>query len=244
MGLGDIVQTVERREKTLTVLNPHPDDPVVDLLASYFADRAVEIRADATATGRPTDVAVLEQAGSVIAVVSLEKLRRVVEQASTYATGLDVDYGPYLELLNHLEEATFTSSSRAQMLATTREIEDRAFRVGSGRLHAGFQDAVNLREERERYAGLAERGLDVSAHIAATDAPPSIPGVSVDVVDDPDVADFWAVAFDGGEADHQQCALVAEERAPGRYYGFWTYDPEIVERTFGCLAELERRATH
>ncbi len=39
---------------------------------------------------------------------------------------------------------------------------------------------------------------------------------------------FWFVIFDGGGTGRHRCAVVAEERDPGQYYGFWTYDPVIV----------------
>lgn len=48
---------------------------------------------------------------------------------------------------------------------------------------------------------------------------------------------FWFVAFDGGADVFQSCALLAEERTPGEFYGFWTYDPALVGRLVTYLRE-------
>jgi hypothetical protein len=50
---------------------------------------------------------------------------------------------------------------------------------------------------------------------------------------DPDAEEIgalWFVIFDGGGVSEQARALLAAEHddEPGRYRGFWTYDPETV----------------
>lgn len=44
-----------------------------------------------------------------------------------------------------------------------------------------------------------------------------------------EIATSWCVAFDGAGLDHEKCALLVEERTPGGFYGFWTYDPGTVD---------------
>lgn len=39
----------------------------------------------------------------------------------------------------------------------------------------------------------------------------------------------WFVAYDGGGIGVNKCALLAEERDSGSFYGFWTYDPSTVD---------------
>jgi len=47
-----------------------------------------------------------------------------------------------------------------------------------------------------------------------------------------EIATSWFVVFDDGSDDEsatQKCALLAEEREPREFYGFWTYDPVTVD---------------
>jgi DICT domain-containing protein len=43
------------------------------------------------------------------------------------------------------------------------------------------------------------------------------------------------VAFDGGDTEMESCALLAEERRDGEFYGFWTYDPSMVDELVAYL---------
>ena len=42
------------------------------------------------------------------------------------------------------------------------------------------------------------------------------------------MCDACVGAYAGGGVDDAKGALVAEERIPGSFYGFWTYDGETV----------------
>ena len=44
----------------------------------------------------------------------------------------------------------------------------------------------------------------------------------------PEIGSFWFLAFDGGSEPQNACALLAEERSPEAFYGFWTYDEDLV----------------
>jgi DICT domain-containing protein len=131
----------------------------------------------------------------------------------------------------------FASLSRRQLLATSREFEDRAWRAGRGVLHAGFQTAAAFEPRRSLYRRLAtETDLDVHVYLAERDLDDDN-----DLDDDAitvhqggeDVARYWFVVFDGPE--DSQCALVAEQRGDDDYVGAWTYDPGLVA---GVLADL------
>lgn len=41
--------------------------------------------------------------------------------------------------------------------------------------------------------------------------------------------EYWWVAFDGDGDDEQKVVLLAEEREPNRFYGFWTYEAPVVD---------------
>ena len=143
----------------------------------------------------------------------------------------DSDASGYRSLTVLLAETAFTSVERRHLLATSREFENRAWRVGRGTLYAGFQSLSAYRTQLAVYRHLAaETALDVRVYGEPDWTPPDVPGVLVS--DSATVAAelgaFWFVVFDGGGDDEMACALVAEERSEGRYYGAWTYDPGAV----------------
>lgn len=242
MALGDVIASVERSERTLTVFNPEAgtgsdestdDSPiersdVVEELATILADRNVTVQRETTSSGRPANVAVLEMDGAVLSTVDIESLRSMLEDAGSAAGGLGFDTGAYADVLRHLQETTFTSYDRERMLAATREIEDRAFRVGHGSLHAGFRTMDRLRDQREEYEELGRRSLDVRVYATPSEEEFELPNVDVRTPDTSEIAAHWFVAFDGGGEPSQKCALLAEERDDG-FYGVWTHDPDVVD---------------
>jgi DICT domain-containing protein len=131
----------------------------------------------------------------------------------------------------------FTSYDGERMLAASREIEDRAWRASEGTLYAGFQRYSILEEQLPVYEQLGTKtDLDVTA-FAFPDADLSAHDRTFDVFPEraAEIRDTWFVAFDGGGDEESKCALLAEEREPRRFYGFWTYDPETVDYIFDHL---------
>lgn len=243
MSLDDVIASVERSERTLTVFNPDTeggeatdagrqstattDQGVVDELTELLADRNVEVRGTTTTSGRPVNFSVLEMDGVVLATFDVAALRESLEGRASGATGLGVKTTRDADVLRHLQEATFTSYDRTRMLKATREIEDRAFRVGHGELRAGFQTTDRLEDQRERYVELGKRGLDVTAYATPVSDLDPISSISLETTNADEIATHWFVAYDGGGEPSQMCALLAAERADG-FYGFWTYDPDVV----------------
>lgn len=205
-------------------------------LATLLRDRNVVVTTEATTSGRPSDFAVLDLDGVVLAAIDLEPLRSLLEDATPTAGGLGFETDGYADVLQYLQEATFTSVDRDRMLQATREIEDRAFRVGHGQLRAGFQTVERLAVERDRYVELADRGLEVAVYATPGDLDVTVPDADVHLVETDEIARHWFVSFDGGGEEQQMCTLLAEEREDG-FYGVWTYDPETVDWTQRTLAE-------
>jgi DICT domain-containing protein len=143
-----------------------------------------------------------------------------------------------------MDETMFTSWSIEQMVAASREIEDRAWRVGEGSLHAGFQYLSTLRGELPVYERLGSKNLDVHAYAAPDEDPPEHEGFTLHIERAEEIEKSWFVVFDGDGVDENKCALLAEEREPRKFYGFWTYDPDTVdwiidhlESTYGVLEQ-------
>lgn len=220
MSLSELVSGVESHEMTLTVYNA---DAAVEDLRERFADRNVTVET-ATADGGPDRFVTLDSDGRFVSAAGLDEL---LEESSERR---NFDGDPYRSILDHLDETMFTSYSRRKMLAASREIEDRAWRVGKGSLHAGFQRVSVLKSQLETYRALGSRD-DLTVHTYAT-PDTEIPAQSdflIHAEDTEEIATSWFVAFDGAGLDDTKCALVAEERDPGEFYGFWTYDPSTVD---------------
>ena len=222
MSLSELISGVEDHRKTVTVFNT--EETVVAELREYFADRNVRVVGESTESGRPGQFVTLSDAGDVLTATGLTELRAILDGEAV----LNVAERPYDSLLAHLDETMFTSWDTAQMVAASREIEDRAFRVDDGTLHAGFQYTSTLQNELPVYERLGSTAVDVHAYAVPDEDPPESDGLAFHVERAEEIEQSWFVVFDGGGTD-AHCALLAEERAPRSFYGFWTYDESTVE---------------
>lgn len=234
MSLIEIIAGIEAREATLTVFDTDP--AVAEALADHFADRNLAIVDERTTHG-PSGYAVLERDGEFVTAVSTGEL---LPSSNERADGDRVGE----PILDRLEETLFTSYAHADMVAASREIEDRAWRVGDGELHAGFQTLDVLTGEDHIYDALGgEANLDVHAYAAAEGDPPSADRYAVHIGETAEIRETWFVAYDGGGLDTAKCVLLAEEREPGGFYGFWSYDPETVDDVIDYLTERYGEST-
>ncbi|MBO4248164.1 histidine kinase [Halomicrobium sp. IBSBa] len=224
MSLSELIAGVEDHEKRLIVFNAG-DDAAADL-RQQFSDRNVAVTAEETVSGRPGEFVTLSDEDGVIAAASLEQF---TDRLARNDRPIGVEQSPYRPILDELDETMFTSWSIGQMMAATREIEDRAFRVGRGSLHAGFQTVSTLAGELDRYEQLGDGAVDVHAYAAPDEEPPETDNFTLHIERATEIEESWFVVFDGGGDDGQKCALLAEERAPREFYGFWTYDADTVD---------------
>jgi len=233
MSLREIIETVESREKRLTVFDP-PSREIVRQLREYFESQTVRIEVGTTDSSL-SGYAVLsdnDADGEVLAAVDLGHLGDPADERDT---------SPFAPIIEHLDDTTFTSYDLRQMMAASREVEDRAWRKGEGTLHTGFQRAGAIRQQSDVYADLSGKNLDIHAYSAPSPEVPEIDGVTVHQEDTRELAESWFVVFDGAGDPLDACALLAEERGDTDerlFYGFWTYDPEIVD---DILTHLDRR---
>ncbi len=247
MSLIELIAGVEAHEATLTVFNADP--AVTESLRDHFADRNVRIVDEQTAAG-PEAYAVLARDGEFVTAVGIDELLPGADDGATTSDGDSPGGDPPGEgptasrkrvgepILDHLDETMFTTYSHADMVAASREIEDRAWRVGDGELHAGFQTLDVLTGETDTYDLLGEKErLDVHTYAADEGDAPEFEHCTVHTGETAEIRETWFVAYDGGGFDEAKCALLAEERAPGEFYGFWSYDPETVDYIIDYLSE-------
>ncbi|SMO44552.1 DICT sensory domain-containing protein [Halorubrum cibi] len=239
MSLIEIISGVEAREATLTVFDRDPS--VAETLAEHFADRNLRVVAERPAEG-PTGYAVLSRGGEFVTAVSVDEVLPGSAGGDADGPPGEADRAPSRRVgepvLDHLDETLFTSYSRSDMVAASREIEDRAWRVGDGELHAGFQTLDVLTGESNTYDRLGgKERLEVHAYAAAEGEAPNTDRYEVHIGRTAEIRETWFVAYDGGGFDGAKCVLLAEEREPDRFYGFWSYDPDTVDRVIDYLTE-------
>ncbi|MXR19893.1 DICT sensory domain-containing protein [Halobacterium bonnevillei] len=232
MSLREVIEAVRGREKTLTVYTS-PGTNIVPELREYFSSQNVAI--EEVDAGPEPEHAVLAHDGEFLTAVGIDALRALTD-GSVRSVG---EPAPYSRLLSHLDRTTFTSYNRRQMLDASREIEDRAWRAGEGRLYAGFQRATNFANERDAYAKLAATDLDVHVY-GLPDEPVDVPAdVTFHGASIPDAATSWFVIYDGGEDAMQASALLAQEDDDGVFFGFWTYDSSVVDEALSAIGAPE-----
>lgn len=232
MTLRDVLEAAAARRKSLVYHAPVESD-----LAARFEARNVDVSFNRIPPDGPEPFATVYEYGEFRAAIALDDLRAFLapyRPASRDPGDRSPTYRALSELFDH---AVFASLSRRQLLAASREIEDRAWRTGRGALHAGFQSIAAFDAQKSVYRRLAtERGLDVHVYVVpSADASDfaSHP-VTVHQRPHPEVGRYWFLAFDSAVAS-QECALVAEQTDENAYEGVWTYDHALVAMALDSL---------
>ncbi|WP_276257258.1 DUF7344 domain-containing protein [Haloglomus litoreum] len=232
LDLEGFLAAVEDRHRTVTVYAPEPPSGIV----TQLSDRNTTVEHEVIPPGGPAEFLLVHDRAGFVGSAALDTLDRLADPAVPDPTVDPTLPGAERALLGLLEDTLFASLERRQLLTASREIEDRAQRVGAGSLHVGFQEFSKLRHQWPLYRHLAtETDLDIHLYGREDWAPPEVSRVTYHG-DLPGVGRFWFLAFDGGPVRAQRCALVAEERTPGRFYGCWTYDPDLVGGLMDWLA--------
>ncbi len=222
MSLLELIAGVEAHEQTLTVFNA--DEATVEALRERFRDRNIVVRSG-TAEGGPDAFAVLERDGEFVTGTTVHTM---LDEGEEFSPAFDPE--SYRPILDELDGTVFTSYSMRQMIAASREIEDRAWRIGRGELHSGFQRVSILERTLDVYERLGEReGLTVHGYASPDTEPPRQDSFTLHLEEVDEIERSWFVAYDGGGVDENKSALLAEEREPREFYGFWSYDPGTVD---------------
>ena len=244
MAIADIIDRVDSRQHTLTVLNREEYDPVMNLLERVFDSENVDVRESGTEPAGPANIVQLQdERGLAVATSNLDEIRDrlLMVNSDMYITGTTpLDEVETSDVVANLDDTTFTVSGKSKFLLIhiSRHVERMALETGAGVLHSGFQYLSRIRDERgtdAAYHRLTE--TDVAVHVYGVgdwDSPP--PEMHVHTGDD-ELAKAWFVVHDGDGDDARKAALVCIETGRNEYEGFWTFREEIVD---DVLAYLER----
>jgi hypothetical protein len=236
-SLNDVIDAVEGQRKSLAVFAD--DDAVAAELRSQFSTQNVSVTYEQISSGEASGfVIVRNQDGEFRGALGIDHFQSLCSPEIRPPWTPEDGESAYADIFAFLDDTVFTSYSRRQMLATSREIEERAWRVGDGTIYTGFQRSEAITPQISVYRRLVRRG-SLGVRLFVEDEWAVDLGEATTLVSDSaeEIGAYWLVVFDGGRDETQKCGLVAEERTPGRYYGFWTYDGSIVDDIVAYLDE-------
>lgn len=225
MTLTSLIDEFRERNHQVTVYRNGEGTEIETWLATH----GVDVESRPLPAGGPDPFIELTTDGEVVGIIGVDAIEGLLDPPVRFpGDRTDISEG-YRALFEMLEKTVFSGMSRRELLAVSREIEDRAFRVGDGTLWVSFQTLSTFRSQTEVYRTLgAETTLDI--HIYGMDdwSPPGIAGLTYHAEAAERFEPYWVLAYDGGSDETQACGLVAEERAD-EYSGFWTNDTATVE---------------
>ncbi|WP_277555656.1 DICT sensory domain-containing protein [Halobaculum limi] len=231
--LDSLLRELESETTRVTVYRRESDPPIDDI----FPNRNVDITYKALPPAGPDPFVVVERNSEFVGVLGLSELEALVEPPIVRSQDDDGVSEAYRVFFDVLDDTVFTAMDRTTLLAVSREIEDRAYRVGTGTLRVSFQRFSAFQSQIAVYRSLAaDTSLDIHIHGVADWDPPAIDGITYHDSDAGSLGRYWALTFDGGGDPMQASGLLAEERDDG-YTGFWSDDAGIVANIERGLVE-------
>ncbi len=219
--------------------------PVGTVLGRIFDTEQVRVaeRADQSA-----DV-IVERDGHVVATSTVTELLRslLLVNSDIYITGSRrLEDAKLPETLRVLHDIPFqlrgypdSDSEKLLLIAVSRAIERRAFRVGDGTLHVGFQRLSRLVDEPGTlrvYEQLAETGVAVHAYGVGDVEPPPALNLTVRTGTTGLYRDGWFVVYQP-PADGKAVGLYAIDAGDNQWDGFWTYSAGRVKAMATQIAD-------
>ena len=229
--LDTLIADLQDRDHHCTVYRSG-DPPEIE---QWLANHGVAIESRLLPPDGPSPFIEIKVNDEVVGVVGIEAVEGLIEPPIVRPGERDEISEGYRVLFEILEKTVVSGMSRREFLAVSREIEDRAFRVGEGTLRVSFQTLSNFESQLDVYRTLATE-TDLTIHIIGVEdwTPPAFAGITYHAEAVQGFEPYWALAFDGGADGTQACGLVAEELSDG-YTGFWTSDSSIVGEIAAAL---------
>lgn len=229
-----VASLFERREwdHRQFVLYTERDDPTV---VDRFEARNADVERRRCPIGGRDGFVVVRSDDRFLGALSLGELEAVLEPPVAAPWELNGAHEAHRKLFGLLEDTLFVSLDERRVLVAAREVEEHAWRVGAGGLHAGFRSADVFAEQRSVYERLA-RETDLDVHVYSRPAPEDAPSAVTVHTEPADVVDGHRfLVFDGSGDDTRKCALLARPREESTYAGFWTYDPVTADAVLEAI---------
>ncbi|AUG46789.1 hypothetical protein BVU17_04365 [Haloarcula taiwanensis] len=238
MTVSTLLRRFERSDVAVTVYGPSEATAVVERLES----QGLTATWRRLPTGQQDAFAVIRRDGVFAEAIPLTALQAFLCKPTVRSGDSgppDSDPGRQL-LYSALANTLLSSLTPAQLLETSHEFEDRAYRVGEGTLRVSFQSLSIFRSQRARYETLAsDTTLDIHVYGQDDWEPPSC-GITFHPLTGTALEQVWLLAFDAAGDNQNKCALVAEETDDGPFRGLWTYSPRLVDEIMAAVVAVDR----
>lgn len=223
--LGSLIADLQDRKHLCTVYRCSESPEIEQWLATH----GIAIESRPLPPDGPDPFIELKADDEVKGIIGIEAVEGITEPPIVRPGARDDISEGYRVLFDILAKTVVSGMSRREFLAVSREIEDRAYRVGEGTLRVCFQTFSTFKSQIAVYRTLAA-DTDLEIHIYGVDdwTPPALTGVNYHPHEAERFGHYWAMAYDGGPDCAQACGLVAEE-LPDGYTGFWTNELSVVE---------------
>ncbi|MFO7925840.1 MAG: DICT sensory domain-containing protein [Halobacteriota archaeon] len=233
--LGSLLEGTRRSDIEVTLYGN--DD--AETIAGWFDGHGVELARGSLPSGGPESFVVIERDGEFAGALGVSELAWLLEPPIVRPTDREGISEGYRALFDALDDTVFSAMTRRELLAVSREVEDRAYRVGTGTLRVGFQTPAAFDAQLEGYRRLAA-DTDLEIHVYSVDpaaeSRSNTEGITLHRGNET-IDRYWVLAFDGGDDETQACGLLAQDRVDG-YSGFWTNDGAIVTKIAAELTTI------
>lgn len=227
--LSTYFDRIEGPARTITVYAPPPEPDLVDRLRSGIGVDAVDYRSLPDVASDDRSFLVVHEDDTFAAAIDLEAVREFLEPPIHDPWDDALDGASHRAVIDVFETTVWTGLDRRQLLAISREIESRAWRVGGGTLQVGFQRAAALEAIVPVYTRLAaESALEVHVYVDDDWDRPAIPNVTIHADAGSEIGSFWFLVFDGGGDHLWTSGLLAKERDDATFEGLWVEDTRLV----------------
>jgi hypothetical protein len=240
VSLSRFVDAADPRERTLLLVNWEAPRPLRSMLEGMFADQPIRVD-ESEVADEERDVVYLVEEGEVVAASPLDALKEsiLLVNSDTYMTGSGgLDDLTVPDVVDALADARFrlrgypeSNDEKLLLIVISRYIERLGLDREGGRHRASFQRLSRIDDERGTrcvYERLADSGTDTHVYGMPDWTPPPEVDLTMHGGWSADFRDVWFVVSVPEDDDGRHAALVAVEREPRRWDGFWTYDPERV----------------
>ena len=232
-SLPEIIDDIQGTGQTLTLYNVTACRDVVGLIADHFDVTSVAVKHGATDDGTPENFAVLEEEGEFLAACDVDQLGAAVDPGRALDFGGSPSFD-YPDLLHEVDQSVFSEYGKRRMILASRDIEKRAWDHRAPALHVGFQEFSRLRTQMDLYRRLTDK---LTVHLyGAPDWEPPLDNVELHGYETDEIRDHWFVVYEsGGRREPGPCSILAQEREPNVYAGFWTGRRAIADQILDCL---------
>jgi len=223
--LDSVFAEVGQSDTRFTIHAPAESD-----VPPWFKTYTVPVVYNPLPKNGPDPFVSIESAGAFVGAISLKELEALLTPPIKRPPEDAMVSDGYRVLFEALDATVFTALGRKQLLAVSREIEDRAYRVGNGTLRVCFQTFSTFHSQLSVYRQLAaDTALDIHLYAVADWDPPAIAGITYHDISGTGLERYWLLAFDGGTEPTNACGLFSRETGES-YTGYWTDDRTLLDR--------------